>query len=243
MSVATSFRAPLTGSRNPVRDSSLVRGLFGPGVAAAEVREDVDASLLFDVERAECAGACAKRVAEFAAGRLCARRALAEFGLAGSAVLRNEDRSPAWPAGFVGSISHTLGFCAAAVARSSEIAALGIDAEIVGRATPEIWPYLFTLAEYTLLEALPARQRAAIATLVFSAKEAFYKCQHGLTGEWLEFGDVTLELDGIGESAGVFRVRPLRALASPLLAGPAPSGRFRFTGDLVVSGIAIGVQA
>jgi 4'-phosphopantetheinyl transferase EntD len=242
MSVAAFAVAPLSRSHNPACDSAPVRELFAPGVAAAELRAGADASLLLDVERAECAGASAKRVAEFSAGRLCARRALAQFGLEKSAVLRNEDRSPAWPAGFVGSITHTLGFCAAAVAPSSAFEALGIDAEIVGRVTPEIWPYLFTLAEFTLLESLPAPRRAEVATLVFSAKEAFYKCQYALTGEWLEFGDVTLELTGIGESAGGFRVKPLVTLASPLLVECALTGRFRVTGDLVLTGIAIGVQ-
>jgi 4'-phosphopantetheinyl transferase EntD len=242
MSLPALIREPLAGSRDSARSSSLVRGLFPLGIVAAELRGDGDASLLLDDERAECIGASAKRVAEFAAGRLCAHRALAEFGLDGIAVGRNEDRSPAWPAGFAGSITHTLGFCAAAVARRSECEALGLDAEIVGRVTPEIWRYVFTLAELALLEALPARRRAAVATLVFSAKEAFYKCQHALTGELLEFGDVTLELDGAGEGAGGFEVRPLRELASPLLARRALRGRFRFSGSLVVTGIAIGAQ-
>ncbi|MGP6156222.1 MAG: 4'-phosphopantetheinyl transferase family protein [Vulcanimicrobiaceae bacterium] len=241
MSLATPLRVPL-GAPNPARPSSLAGELFAFGVAAAELREGGDASLLLEAERAECASAVPKRVAEFAAGRLCARRALSALGLEGVAVGRNADRSPAWPFGFTGSITHTLGFCAAAVARSSDCEALGIDAEIVGRVTPEVWPYVFTLAELALVDALPVRQGAALATLIFSAKEAFYKCQHALTGEWLEFGDVTLELAGPGETAGEFEVRPLRSLASPLLAGHALRGRFRFSGELVVTGIAIGAQ-
>jgi 4'-phosphopantetheinyl transferase EntD len=242
MNLAVAVREPFAGFGSPARASSLVRGLFPSGVAAAELREGGDASLLLDRELAGCAGASAKRLAEFAAGRVCARRALAELDAEAVALTRNEDRSPAWPAGFTGSITHTLGFCAAAVASRGAFEALGLDAEIVGRVTPEIWPYVFTPAEFTLLEALPRARRTAAAALVFSAKEAFYKCQHVLTGEWLDFVDVTLELDGVDESWGSFTVRPLRPLASQLLLNREPSGRFRIAGELVVTGIAIEVR-
>jgi 4'-phosphopantetheinyl transferase EntD len=237
-----SLAAPASSSypSAAARASALVRGLFAPGVAAAELREAGDAALLLAVERAECAGASPKRVAELAAGRQCARAALAEFGLTGVAVTRNGDRSPVWPAGFTGSITHTQGYCAAAVAPRGQFAALGLDAEIVGRVTPELWAYLFTPAEATLLEALPIRRRAAVATLIFSAKEAFYKCQYALTAAWLDFDEVTLEIDDLDATAGAFTVRPLRALGSPLLAGRALRGRFCFADGLVVTGIAIG---
>ena len=81
-----------------------------------------------------------KRIQEFAAGRLCARRALGEFGRRGFPIPVARDRQPFWPAGVVGSITHTAGLCAAVVAERSRLAALGVDTELGGAVKPELWP-------------------------------------------------------------------------------------------------------
>ena len=68
------------------------------------------------------------RVAEFIAGRLCAKAALRQLGatpIVGVAV----GGRPSWSNGYVGSITHTSGFASAAVAPSSELLGIGIDSE------------------------------------------------------------------------------------------------------------------
>ncbi|MBW2215557.1 MAG: hypothetical protein JRF48_14335 [Deltaproteobacteria bacterium] len=56
---------------------------------------------------------------QFTAGRVCSRIALGRLGVAATTpVLRGEDRAPIWPPGFVGTITHTDTWCAAAVART-----------------------------------------------------------------------------------------------------------------------------
>ncbi len=212
--------------------SPRLSALFGAGAVAAEFTGPGDPSALFPQEAEACRGFAAKRVAEFAAGRLCARRALAEFGVDDFPLLPKPDRSPRWPDGIVGSITHTGDFCAAVVARSSRFAGIGIDAEIVGRVTPELWAYLFTDGEAALLRAVPAPER--IATVIFSAKEAFYKCQFTLTERWVGFRDVSVTV----EDDGTFIVRLARDHPSIGALLPA-TGRYQIDGDLVLTGVAI----
>jgi 4'-phosphopantetheinyl transferase EntD len=101
---------------NPASLSPLLASLFPPGVAAAGLRMAGDPSLLFPDETRYLGRAVPKRTREFAAGRLCARRALAEFGVTGYPLRMNRDRRPHWPAPVIGSITHTTGMSGAVVA-------------------------------------------------------------------------------------------------------------------------------
>jgi len=145
------------------------------------------------VESHYVARARAKRLQEFAAGRACARAALAEFGVHDVELPAAADRQPLWPQGFIGSITHTAGFCAAAVALRSEISCLGLDSETVGAPTPDIWSTVCRDEELEWIDSLPAAERSAAITLVFSAKEAFYKAQYPLVSEWLDFHDLSIQ--------------------------------------------------
>jgi len=78
-----------------------------------------------------------------------------------------------------------------------------------------------------------------LSTLIFSAKEAFYKCQYEMTRQWLEFSDVTLDLAGWNLGAGSFAVRPLSRVKLFETRGPAVMGRFAFRKGLVLTAIAI----
>jgi 4'-phosphopantetheinyl transferase EntD len=229
---------------NPARPSSLVARLFAPGVAAAELHEDGDASLLYPAEAACCAGFARRRIADFAAGRLCARRALAELGVLDFPITVNADRSPGWPPGVTGSISHTDGFRCAAAGPEVRFGSIGVDVEIVGRVSGEIEALVFTPPEAAFLATLTGRRRALAATIVFSAKEAFYKCQYALTRQWLDFHDVTVELalpDPAGpasEIAGWFRVAAAQGRSAlDRRIGPKLDGRFWIDGDLAATGM------
>jgi 4'-phosphopantetheinyl transferase EntD len=59
---------------NPAAHSPSIESLFLPGVAAAELCGPGDPELLAPEESVAVARAVPKRVREFAAGRLCARR-------------------------------------------------------------------------------------------------------------------------------------------------------------------------
>ena len=107
--------------------------LFPPGAVAAQRCAPGAVADLLPQEAACLGDAVPERAAEFAAGRQCARRALAELGIMNFALVAGADRRPTWPDSIVGSITHTTGLCAAVVGRRSHFRGLGVDSEIVGR--------------------------------------------------------------------------------------------------------------
>lgn len=194
----------------------LVRGLLPAYVAVAEgVIGGLGEALpgpLWPEEAAHVARAVASRRTEFAAGRALARRALSALGCREGPIPPGERGAPRWPAGFTGSISHTARYAAAAAARLDAVAAIGIDVEEVGRLTGELESYMFTPGE--ILRHLLGREpgeRQATAAAMFCAKEAYYKAQYPVTGRWLGFHDVELDLDRASGAFEVWRVeRPER---------------------------------
>jgi enterobactin synthetase component D / holo-[acyl-carrier protein] synthase len=222
--------------------SSRVCSLFPPGVAAAEMREAADPRLLLPEEAVNLGRAVAKRAQEFAAGRLCARRALAEFGITDFPIGVAADRQPIWPDGMVGSITHTAGFCAAVVAKRRHIGSVGLDSEVVGDVKGEIWGSICAPVEIAWLDSLPAGQRAAAVTLIFSAKEAFYKCQYPLVREFLTFHDVTVEA-AWGGPEGVFTIHPVRDIAIARRMTQPLQGRYLFHEQFATAGMALAPDA
>jgi 4'-phosphopantetheinyl transferase EntD len=238
---------------NPAVPSADIAELFPEGVAAAELRTPGDPSLLYPEESVSVAKAVPRRVREFAAGRLCARRALGQFGITGFALRAGADRVPRWPESIVGNITHTAGFCAAAVAERRRFQALGLDVEVVDDLDRELWPRICVRAELEWLESLPAPDQIAAAALIFSAKEAFYKCRYPVTGERLNFADLSVDplppgafvdRGRRGTSIGTLMVRPTRILRSvdgaPAAALPA---RYRFNDRHVAVGICLPAAA
>ncbi len=239
-------KAPI-GSRfphNPAELSPNLRRLFPDAVAAAEMRAPADARWLFPEEADGVRRAVPKRVGEFAAGRACARRALAEIGIAECAIPIAPDRQPIWPAAAIGSISHTTGLYAAVVARKSRLAGVGLDCEEVGKVTADIRQTISRPEELRWVDSLPPDERSAAVALVFSAKEAFYKCQYPLTHQWLDFHDIRIEPRDWGVTAGgaaarEFEVHLMRPLAIARHAAVPLLGKYEFQDGFVMSGVAL----
>jgi len=137
------------------------------------------------------------RRAHFAAGRRCARAAMVELGAPLTAILA-DDRRPLWPRGWVGSISHTQDYAAAAVAPESLAVSLGIDVE---RRRPISDPVAERITSKDELAQLRGVDEAAALTVLFSAKEAFYKLQHPISDCFLGFRDVRVDIEGGHELA------------------------------------------
>ena len=99
-----------------------------------------------------------------------------------------DDRSPIWPTGIAGSISHSNNWVWAAVAKSNRTQSIGIDTEIVASTdTREMLNEdIVTEQERSILEPLGYSPEVSF-TLAFSAKEAFYKCWYPVTREFFEF--------------------------------------------------------
>lgn len=175
--------------------------LFPPGVALAWEPSDAPAGALHPEEETLVARALPKRKREFAHGRACARRALAELGVAPGPILAGDLREPAWPPGITGSITHDRVLSAAVVARSDAFAGLGLDVEPDERLEPNVAARIWSTEEAAAARASGVVSFESAAKLVFSAKEAVYKCQFPSTRTYIGFGGVTVRLgDGTFEA-------------------------------------------
>jgi len=212
--------------------------LFPAGVAGAELVRLEDAGPLLGAERASIAGAAAPRALEFAAGRHCAREALRALGCEPVPVLRREDRQPAWPPGIVGSISHASGYCGAVVARSSTCLGLGFDVEEWGRMRPALWRRIATPREIEWLRA-QGDLGARWATLLFSAKEAFYKAQYPSSATFLGFQAAAFHAAGSGR----FEIELLRDVPAVGRAGARFAGRYATDAERCYTGICLPLAA
>jgi 4'-phosphopantetheinyl transferase EntD len=223
---------------NPASLSSTLRELFPQGALAAELRGAGDPAALYPEEARHLPKAVPKRAAEFAAGRLCARLLLREFGIHNFAVGVGAHRQPLWPDILVGSITHTTGFCAAVAAPKKSLRSVGIDSEVAGSVKTELWRGICTASETRWLYSLPEYEQLAAATLIFSAKEAFYKCQFVVTQERLGFRDVSVELPAWNVKRGAFRIIANRDIQLDLNAASTLQGQYLFHEEYVTSGMA-----
>jgi 4'-phosphopantetheinyl transferase EntD len=219
--------APPTGLVAAVLGSHAIGVEAGPGDWQAPLRPEEEPMVARAIDR---------RRREVAAGRSCARRALTLIGAAPVALPAGPDRAPRWPDGVVGSITHTRDFCAAAVAWQRDLRGLGLDAERgIAASREEVMRLVTTPAEARWLADLDDAARALGAALIFSAKEALYKCQFPLTRQMLDFSDVELALEpgraagGAGQLLAAFRPGTRAADLPPLTA------RYAIGDDLVVT--------
>jgi 4'-phosphopantetheinyl transferase EntD len=224
---------------NPASLSPLLRELFPQGALTAELRGGGDPAALYPEEARYLQKAVRKRVEEFAAGRLCARLLLREFGIHDFPIEVGAHRQPLWPEALVGSITHTTGFCAAVAAPKNCLRSVGIDTEIAGSVKTELWRGICTPAETAWLHALPNSEQLAAATLMFSAKEAFYKSQFPLTQERLGFHDVSVELPAWGEKRGTFRIIANCSIELERSAALPLQGQYLFHEQFITSAIAL----
>jgi 4'-phosphopantetheinyl transferase EntD len=209
--------------------AALMTRLVPAPVATAETREPAAEDALFAEEAQALARATPRRRSEFAAGRACARRALRMLGMAPQAIPVGARGEPRWPAGVLGSITHCAGLRAAALARTSDVAALGIDAEPHAPLPPRLLGRIASERELAAIRDVarehPEHPEVALDRLIFSAKEAVYKAWFPLTGRPLAFRDIELSID---PSRGELRARLL--VDAPLIEGrevAALSGRWR----------------
>lgn len=167
---------------DPDRLVAAARAILPPRVALAAADPRAPAPPLLPGETA--GRAVDKRLREFAAGRQAARSAMAALGLPAVPLPMGADRAPHWPAGVLGSITHTDTACLAAVALSDAVQGVGIDLEPDGRLDPDLWDTILLPAE---VMALPRDGAGQAALLVFAAKEAAYKAQYALTRSLIDF--------------------------------------------------------
>jgi 4'-phosphopantetheinyl transferase EntD len=174
---------------------STLESMLGAGVAVSIAAPALQDARLFPDELLYLKQAVESRRAEFGTARVCAREALAKLGIAPQSLVPHYDRSPRWPAGIKGSISHTKGCCAVAVTNAPAILGLGIDLEEDVPLPAELESSICTPEEQAWIGTIASFEAETLGKLIFSAKEAFYKCQYAVTGTPIEFQDVVLKFD------------------------------------------------
>lgn len=179
---------------NRAQRAGAVEALFPQGACAFEFCGPASPDDLLPMERLCVSRAVEARVLEFAAGRVCARAAITALGHPVAPIVSGLDRAPIWPSGVVGSITHTGQYCAAVVGSDGQFTAIGVDAERLGAVDLPLWPLTFHPVEITNLRRLDRAASSETATMIFAAKEAFYKCQYGITRSWIGFQDVIVTI-------------------------------------------------
>jgi enterobactin synthetase component D len=233
-------RCPATGIR--VKDA-MCESSYDFGVAAVQVSLDID--VLDELLGRVCLDglpcmperAVRRRQLSFLAGRLCAEHALRTSGhdLAGP-IGQGESGEPQWPEGWTGSISHTRRIALSIVSPRTGRFGIGIDAEEVldGQTLHDVLQVCANKAERHLITGGPDRARLA-ATVMFCAKEAYYKAIHGRVQRFVDFDEMSLsELD---LRSGIFCLQPTARSHCPNDL-PSARGRFVIEGNVVLACIA-----
>jgi 4'-phosphopantetheinyl transferase EntD len=209
---------------------ALARPLLGAGVALAIANPQGHPPMPYTEESASLSPrAVARRRNEFAAGRSAARDAVAQLGLKPGPILAGHDRAPIWPDGLVGSITHSRDCAMAAVARRDDAKGIGIDVEESTPLEDKLFNIICSESERAWLQT--QAEPALMAKLIFSAKEAAYKCQYPLSKRLFGFEGMELEIDLKGRA---FQAR-FTEDQPPFGRGAAIPGRFAIGAGLIVT--------
>ena len=210
------------------------------GLGWGETTGVADPAILYPAEAALVDGARAQRRAEFATGRQCARIALREIGVEPSdhPIMADPHGAPLWPAGVIGSITHTAGWTGAVAARrapDAAFASIGLDAEVAAPLPPGVSEVVASGAERTELAALGRTHPGTPwDTLLFAAKEATYKAWYPLAGTVLHHEQVRVHLT----ADGTFRAQACDGIRMPLRA----QGRWCAGDDVVLTLAAVAAR-
>lgn len=176
-----------------------------------------------------------KRQAEFYFGRLAARQALGALGISGVDVGIGASRQPMWPAGVIGSISHTHTWAAAAVMRRGACSGVGIDLEHMAGpdAAVALASTVVDAEELAYLETLDHLLPInTLLTATFSAKESLFKAAFNEVGRYFDFSAARVFL--IDPEAGIIRLRLTETLCNAFVDGLVCEIGFCFLGTEVV---------
>jgi 4'-phosphopantetheinyl transferase EntD len=123
------------------------------------------------------------------AARMAARELLGDLGYDKLSLPRKASGIPSWPPKIVGSMAHDDDIAVAAIARTDQFAALGIDIEPAQEIDRDLVTIVTTSSERR-------RYNSAILTsrLFFVIKEATYKALNPTDGRFLDFHDMEVDL-------------------------------------------------
>ncbi|WP_293577349.1 4'-phosphopantetheinyl transferase [Phaeobacter sp.] len=208
-----------------LRQQALIASLFSDAVVVETCDpRDAPPSPFAEETAGLSPNAVDKRRREFAAGRAAAHRAMERLGQPAVPILIGPKRAPIWPTGIIGSISHCGIAAAAALCHQPDCAALGVDLEEDLPLSDDLIPQICRPAEREWLQ--QQINPGQLAKVIFSAKEAAYKCQYHQSETFFGFDGMELEMTLDNPGSG-------RGNGSAVSYGASRRGRFvaRFTAD------------
>ncbi len=162
-------------------------------------------------------------------GRLCAEHALAALGHTSHGVPRGDGGEPLWPAAVAGSITHTDAAAHALVVRRADCAGVGIDSEHVldTAAQSDVASVCCSAAERAAW--LDGSDALVRTTIVFAAKESFYKAAYPSVRRFIDFDEVDVVAWNV--AGGTLVLRCADRLAPP---GTLVTAHYRVDGPAEV---------
>jgi enterobactin synthetase component D len=152
-----------------------------------------------------------KRKNEFFSGRWCATQCLIQKNEHNFTIQIGEDRAPIWPAGIIGSISHSNRLAAALLDESTSCLAIGLDIQPLSPQT------LAQDLKKTILHPLEIKRfeyqyDARLFDLIFSAKETLFKALYPSCSIFFDHQDA--EVIEINSTQNILQIRLLRSLGN-----------------------------
>lgn len=194
---------------------------------------------MFEANGVECpphiVRSICKRQAEYFHGRLCAQLALYSLGITGTQIPSGTMGEPIWPNGVCGSITHNNSYALAVALRSEYVTGIGIDVETIAdqETCAALRDIAVSVGELSYLRGLEGPlSMACLLTIVFSAKESFFKAAFASVRRYLEFNAVRVGL--IDTVNGVIHLVVNEALAGPFQAGHVSRVHYRFLDDQTI---------
>ncbi len=169
------------------RNWTVCRARFGALLQATNLQQlAVDYGIELPVQIRQ---AVPKRQAEYLAARLLLQRLQQQLGLDPLQILPAADRSPIWPVGLQGSVSHSGGSVLVGLGNKAGLR-LGVDLEhwLTETQYQELAPAILSMQEQQWCQ----RENSQMAlpqqlTLIFAAKEALYKALYPDCRQIMEF--------------------------------------------------------
>ena len=158
-----------------------------PGSASFHSCQVLENTILLGRENEIIKKAVPKRVHEFSAGRMCARKCLSFFGVENFEILQGKFGEPLWPDGITGSITHHSGMAFAAIMPLKQ-GYIGIDFVDLSEnlANPAV------VLNDTELEIDIGEGLQNMELLLFSLKESVIKILSPLHQDYIEFRDIEI---------------------------------------------------
>lgn len=151
---------------------------------------------LYNIEKTYTSSAVTKRKHEFSTGRLCSRKVLEQLNQPACPILIGAKREPIWPQGITGSISHDGDHCIVSAASKIDVYSIGVDLALAEPLNENLIKMICTKEDIRCIQSLGESKFAMDPyKLIFSIKEAVYKCLFPIVNEFFDFQDVSICLN------------------------------------------------